>query len=863
MAKLTTRDELTAQPADDDLLYLVDVDDTTDDPAGSDKKIKYSNANPDASTTVKGKVELATTLETTTGTDTARATTPAGVKAVADTKANTSHTHTEADVTDLDHDAVKIRGVDVDASVGTPSDGDIMVYRSAGDDFVLEAKPISSGSPEWGDIIGTLSDQTDLQAELDAKADATDVTDHTGNTTDAHNASAISVVPAGTIAATDVQAALEELDTEKATSGHDHDADYEPAGAIATHEADTTNVHGITDTSVLETTTGSQTKVDTHVNDTSDAHDASAISFVPAGNIAATQVQAAIEELDTEKSGTGHTHAGAYSAGGTDVALADGGTGASLTDPDADRMMFWDDSAGAMTWLTPGTGLAITGTTLDATASGGQTLVTHIVAASGGTHTTLGAALAAAAAGDTIYVREGTYTESAITTTLANITIIGENRESTIIDFGSNSFTYSGTRNTFQNLAMTFSTGRINANGTFSQFLDCNLTISGNNYLYVTAATGGKIDRCVIFDTNTSTHSNATISFEGGATRCTFSNNFCSMGVRKGDSSTGWLNIADNNCSVVNNKFLANSVAATSPILSVTGARTVVADNNFNIGASSAVWCSIWIANASNCVIANNTISDGIYGINTNTGCSLINITGNNIRCGGGVGIAISFNGLYSMIVGNMCSSSNTALYLGESGTPLYCVVSGNHLTQATTGLNLGSGVAYGTVTGNTFRSNTTNLTDASVATNIIANDGVPVTQEKRFYRMKNTSGGALAAGDVVILKSVANGDEVTTTTTASDPKVFGMVAEAIADTAYGWVQTLGKTTALKVDGTENISIGDFLTTFTTAKIAKKATAGVADTTPGSTAFAIALEAYTTDNSSGVVDALLIPPRTI
>lgn len=42
---------------------------------------------PDASTSVKGVVELATTAETTTGTDTTRATTPAGVKAALDAKA--------------------------------------------------------------------------------------------------------------------------------------------------------------------------------------------------------------------------------------------------------------------------------------------------------------------------------------------------------------------------------------------------------------------------------------------------------------------------------------------------------------------------------------------------------------------------------------------------------------------------------------------------------------------------------------------------------------------------------------------------------------------------------------------------------
>ncbi len=36
-------------------------------------------------------------------------------------------------------------------------------------------------------------------------------------------------------------------------------------------------------------------------------------------------------------------------------------------DPNADRIIFWDDSAGAFTYLTPGTGLTITGTTIDVT----------------------------------------------------------------------------------------------------------------------------------------------------------------------------------------------------------------------------------------------------------------------------------------------------------------------------------------------------------------------------------------------------------------------------------------------------------------------------------------------------------------
>lgn len=49
---------------------------------------------------------------------------------------------------------------------------------------------------------------------------------------------------------------------------------------------------------------------------------------------------------------------------GTDLALANGGTGNSLTDPNADRIMFWDDSAGVVTWLTASTGLTISTTSL-------------------------------------------------------------------------------------------------------------------------------------------------------------------------------------------------------------------------------------------------------------------------------------------------------------------------------------------------------------------------------------------------------------------------------------------------------------------------------------------------------------------
>jgi hypothetical protein len=94
-------------------------------------------------------------------------------------------------------------------------------------------------------------------AETNITTNASNLTNHLNDTTDAHDASAISNVPAGTISSTDVQAAINELDGD----------------------------------------------IQAHINDTSDAHDASAISNVPAGTISATDVQAAINELDGDIQG--------------------------------------------------------------------------------------------------------------------------------------------------------------------------------------------------------------------------------------------------------------------------------------------------------------------------------------------------------------------------------------------------------------------------------------------------------------------------------------------------------------------------------------------------------------------------------
>ncbi len=106
---------------------------------------------------------------------------------------------------------------------------------------------------------------------------------------DAHPASAITNTPSGSISATTVQAAIDELATEKETAGA-------AAAAISAHEGDST------------------------------AHPASSIVNNPAGSIAATTVQDAIDELAIEKAPVSHSHVLAEVTDAGDAAGLDVGT---------------------------------------------------------------------------------------------------------------------------------------------------------------------------------------------------------------------------------------------------------------------------------------------------------------------------------------------------------------------------------------------------------------------------------------------------------------------------------------------------------------------------------------------------------
>ena len=150
------------------------------------------------------------------------------------------------------------------------------------------------------------------QAEIDA---------HTADTTDAHDASAISFVATGTIAGTDVQTAVAEVATDAAT-------------ALSNHEADTTSVHGITDTSALLTTaSGIDALGDVTITAAASGdilrHNGTAwVDAVGTTHFEAAGAVATHEADTTSVHGITDTST-LYRSGGTDVAVADGGTGAS------------------------------------------------------------------------------------------------------------------------------------------------------------------------------------------------------------------------------------------------------------------------------------------------------------------------------------------------------------------------------------------------------------------------------------------------------------------------------------------------------------------------------------------------------
>lgn len=176
-------------------------------------------------------------------------------------------------------DGLPVCGVDQNTGSGGVAGvesfkGRIGVVLPATDDYTsLQVGNVPFGTLAATDVQTALNElDTEKATTGSVSTNAADIAAHLADTTSAHLASAIGSTPAGTLSATDVQAGLDELDTEKATTGS--------VTTVASNLA-------------------------AHLADTVDAHLSSAIGNTPFGTVSATNVQTALNELDTEKATTG------------------------------------------------------------------------------------------------------------------------------------------------------------------------------------------------------------------------------------------------------------------------------------------------------------------------------------------------------------------------------------------------------------------------------------------------------------------------------------------------------------------------------------------------------------------------------
>lgn len=206
---------------------------------------RVAAAVPVASETVQGKVELATVAEATAGTDTARAVTPAGVKAVGDTKAPISHTHTASQVTDFSTAADARVNALVPAATET----------AAGKVELATAAETTTGTDNTRAV-----HPAGLKVELDKKA-LVSHTHTTSNITDyatATDGRINTLVPAATESAS---GKVELATVTEATTGVDTVRAVTPAGLKAVADTKAASGHTHTSTGITDFNTAVDARV--------------------------------------------------------------------------------------------------------------------------------------------------------------------------------------------------------------------------------------------------------------------------------------------------------------------------------------------------------------------------------------------------------------------------------------------------------------------------------------------------------------------------------------------------------------------------------------------------------------------------
>lgn len=524
---------------------------------------------------------------------------------------------------------------------------------------------------------------------------------------------------------------------------------------------------------------------------------------------------------------------------------------ASVTPTDATALldaMVGDSGAGGTKGLVPApaTGDATAGKYLKAdgtwaTPSGGsgQSPYDVVIASSGGDYTTLDAYFTAGAtAGDVIYIQDSHTLGALINDATNNLTIVSSNPKNNAVLLGGYTITLSGTNIKLLNVgfdADTNNAGKVTLSGNYADVDGCYFHMNAlQNQNFSFTGLWQRVKNSTFH--NDTTTDNAGYLVRTGGAYSKFTNNYIYGSATSSNTNYPLLRIHSTNIEVTANTIYVTSSTNSNCVVAMNSSNCMFTGNNIICSDNTKRPLAIYL-NASSCVVSGNSIwgyfSHGVrsYGnYNVISSNSIVNQTATSSYC-----IAVESGNSGNLITNNYCTGSLYGIY----------------------------------VTGSTSRGNRLINNLLSGNTNDISDSGTGTYKDNQFYNAyygfnfnaktdmaQNKSGASVAAGSVIVMNSSANPYEFTTTTTAGDNKVLGIALETIANNANGYIQTLGKTTLVKADGTTAISVGDFLTTSTTAGIAQKATTG-------DTVFAVALEAYATADTNGVLDAMLITPRKI
>lgn len=353
------------------------------------------------------------------------------------------------------------------------------------------------------------------------------------------------------------------------------------------------------------------------------------------------------------------------------------------------------------------------------TISSGQTLYEAIVATSGGDYTTLGAAITA---GKTrIFVRNGTYSESAISTSTADISIIGESPLA-VLSFGTASCTFSGARINIQNISFVNTTaGVVTFSGANARIFNCKFsgTATTTTQLVFSGAYS-IVEMCTFGTYGDGARDKVTV----GGDRMQIRNCTINHGTIGNSSSYGFFALTANR-STISGCTGTLALSSNDCLFRIAGGdQMIITGNNILIDGGKF----IGITNTNSSVTISNNYSNPIGFISHNSSASTQGMvcTGNNMQINGIAGAY--FTKLLSSGTFNYCNFSDnvisfnasvtTAIQLGGTNN----IVSNNIMKDnaPTTALVMASGSDNNIITGNQFMGST--VTDSGTG-NVSANN--------------------------------------------------------------------------------------------------------------------------------------------